>query len=95
VLDASVLMGLLRTTDVGEKVQKFIPSLIGGLDKVGRLLFMVYWHQEQFEELYGKQDSIDLENNLKNVFESLGELVIFLHQRSLFGDPAAAGMGWL
>ena len=93
VLDTSVLTGLLNVHDVGAKIDKFIPSLMSGLDKMGRLLFMLYWHWDKFEEQYGKQDTIELEDKLKQVFEHTGELVIFLHQRSLFGSPEAAGVG--
>ena len=93
VLDASVLVGLLKTNDIGNKVQKFVPSLIKALDKLGRLLFLIYWHYDKFEERYGKQDIVELEDNTRTVFESLGELVNYLHQRSLFGDPEGAGLG--
>jgi len=93
VLDTSVLTGLLNTHDVGAKIDKFLPSLMAGLDKMGRLLFLLNWHWDQFEERYGKQDTMELEEKLKQVFEHTGELVIFLHQNSLFGSPEASGVG--
>jgi len=93
VLDTSVLTGLLNVHDIGAKVDKFIPSLISGLDKTGRLLFMLYWHWDKFEEEYGKQDAMELEDKLKQVFENTGDLVIVLQQHSLVGAPDAAGMG--
>lgn len=95
VLDTSVIMALLRTNDVGEKVRKFTPSLIGALDKLGRLLFLVYWQYDKFEDQFGKKDMSSFEDNLKHVFESLGEIVVFLHKRSLYNDASTLGQGVL
>jgi hypothetical protein len=95
VLDTSVIMALLRTNDVGEKVRKFTPPLIGALDKLGRLLFLVYWQYDKFEDQFGKKDMSSFEDNLKHVFESLGEIVVFLHKRSLYDDTATLGQGAL
>lgn len=93
VLDTSVLVGLLNVHDVGEKIDKFMPALISGLDKIGRILFLLYWHWDKFEEQYGKQDTLEMEDKLKMVFEHVGELVSFLQKRSLFGDPESMGVG--
>jgi hypothetical protein len=44
---------------------------------------MYYWHNDKFKERYGQQDMIELEDNLRNVFENLGELTLFLKQKTI------------
>jgi hypothetical protein len=59
------------------------------LDKLGRILFMFYWHQEEFEDRYGKQDLPELEDSLRNAFEVLGDVVLFLKEKTVGGGPGA------
>lgn len=83
VLDTSVISGLVNTMDVDDAVDTYISDLLLGLDRVGRILFMYYWHYDQFKERYGQQDMTELEDNLRNVFKNLGELSLFLKQKTI------------
>jgi hypothetical protein len=85
VLDTAVITGLVRTLDTDNLVDSYIGDLLLGLDRIGRILFMFYWHNEKFKDRYGQQDMIELEDNLRNVFENLGELSLFLKQKTI--DP--------
>jgi len=40
-------------------------------------------------ERYGREDIVDLEDNLKNVFKSLGDVVLVLKQKSISPEPDA------
>ena len=65
----------------------------GGMDRLGRLLFLLYWHYDEFQERYGKDDLSEFTDNLKSTFEALGDLVIFMRRRTLSGDPEFYGLG--
>jgi len=78
VLDTAVISGLVKTMDTDAAVDGYIGDLLLGLDRLGRILFMFYWHNDKFKERYGQQDMIELEDNLRNVFKQLGELALFL-----------------
>jgi hypothetical protein len=56
------------------------------LDRLGRVLFMFYWHQEEFQERYGKADLPELEDSLRNAFEVLGDVVLYLKQKTIDTD---------
>lgn len=88
VLDTAVISGLVNTMDVDDAVDKYISDLLLGLDRVGRILFMYYWHYDQFKERYGQQDMTELEDNLRNVFKNLGELALFLKQKTIEPEMA-------
>jgi len=91
VFDISVLGGLVKTTQVSDKINEFLKDIILGNDRIGRLLFMFYWHNEKFIDQYGDEDISELEDLLRNVFESNGDLVLFLKQKSVEPESVATG----
>ncbi len=86
VLDTSVISGLVKSMDTAGLVDGYIGDLLLGLDRIGRILFVFYWHNDKFKERYGQQDLADLEDNLRNVFKNLGELTLFLKQKTVEPD---------
>jgi len=87
VFDTAVMSGLVKTVDTDALVDSFLPDMIKGMDRIGRTLFVYYWHSESFRERYGRQDLIELEDSLRNVFKSMGDLVLFLKQKTVDADP--------
>lgn len=88
ILDTAVISGLVKTLDTDAAVDGYIGDLLLGLDRVGRILFMYYWHNDKFKDRYGQQDMAELEDNLRNVFKNLGELTLFLKQKTIEPDQA-------
>lgn len=88
VLDTSVITGLVKTMDSDSAVDGYIGDLLLALDRLGRILFLYYWHNDKFRERYGSQDMSELEDNLRNVFKNLGELALFLKQKTVEPDKA-------
>ena len=78
-----VISGLVKNMDTDSSIDGYISDIMLGMDRLGRLLFLYYWHNDKFEERYGKQDMIQLEGNLRNVFKNIGDLVLFMKQKSV------------
>ena len=74
--------------DSDSTVDGYIGDLLLALDRIGRILFLYYWHNDKFRERYGSQDMSELEDNLRNVFKNLGELALFLKQKTVEPDKA-------
>lgn len=81
VFDVTVLKGLIEAADIADIRKNMIVDMVKGLDRVGRLLFIFYWHNDQFEERYGKEDLNNLEDKLKSVFKQLGDLILYLKEK--------------
>lgn len=90
VMDTSVVGGLVKTMDPEAVVDNYLGDLLLGLDRVGRILFMLYWHWPKFKERYGDQDMPELEDSLRNVFDSMGDLVLFLRAKTVEPDVTNA-----
>ena len=91
VLDVSVLSGLVKAMDVDSYTDKYLTDIVVGLDRIGRILFMFYWHNEKFEDRYGDDELRELEDALKNTFKSVGDLVLFLKKKTIDPEVAMAG----
>jgi len=87
VFDTSMIAGLLKAVRDDSMVDRHIPDLMKALDRLGRILFVYYWHGDRFEERFGKSEMVELEDGLRNTFEGLGDLVLFLKQRSIEPNP--------
>ena len=86
--DTNMLTALLKNVRQGSLLQSFTPDLMKALDRLGRILFLFYWHNNDFADRYGKNDLPELEDATRNAFETLGELVLFLKERDV--EPLAA-----
>ena len=85
VFDTSMVSSMLKAVQQDSLVDKYLGDLVKALDRLGRILFMFYWHNDSFMNRYGKQDLPELENNLRNAFEVLGDVVIYLKQKTING----------
>jgi hypothetical protein len=91
VLDAAMIQGLVKTNDSDAAVESYLPDLLLALDRIGRILFLYYWHNDKFKDKYGQQDMMELEDSLRNVFKSLGDLTLFLKQKTIEPEGEMAG----
>lgn len=88
--DAAVVGSLLKGTRDDMLIDRHVSPMADALDHVGRLIFGFYWHRQQFVDRFGESDLNELEDSLRNNFESLGDLVLFLRQKSVEASPAEA-----
>ena len=72
-------------------IDRYMGDLMKGMDRLARILFLFYWHQEEFEERFGADKMPEVEDGLRNAFESMGDIVLFLKQRQVepYPDEAA------
>jgi hypothetical protein len=86
VFDHATIGGLARLYDSSAVIDQYVPELVKALDRVGRILFIFYWKNEDFAERYGQEDLAEMEDLIRGVFKSFGDLVLKLKQKSLGSD---------
>lgn len=91
VFDTAMIGSMLRAVRDDSLVDRYMGELTTGLDKLGRILFMFYWHGDRFADRYGKADMPELEDSLRNAFEMLGDVILFLKQKTIEPFPEEAG----
>jgi hypothetical protein len=83
IFDTTLIASMLKAIREDSLIDRYLGSLINALDKLGRILFLLYWHHDKFRDRYGKQDLPELEDTTRNAFEILGDLVLLLRQKSI------------
>ena len=98
VFNASAISALANVGDVSGEIEEYLPALMKALDKLGRTLFLFYWHGEEIQERYGKTEARSLEDDVSNLFENLGDTIVKLKKNApnsddLFGSGIIGGAG--
>lgn len=88
IFDHASIGGLAKVYDTGAVIDSYVPELMKALDRLGRILFLYYWKNEDFAERYGTNDIAEMEDLIRSVFKSFGELVLKLRKKSIDKDDA-------
>ena len=88
VFDHATVGGLAKIYDVGGIVDQYIPSMVDTLDKLGRIVFLFYWKNEEFSERYGDDNLQEMEDLMGSTFKQLGEFVLQLKRKSINTDAS-------
>jgi len=83
VFDVSMFTGLIKAVSKDTLVERYLPALVRALDSLGRLLLSFYWHSAEFADRYGKNDLPELEDSLRNAFDALGSVTLFLKEKTI------------
>ena len=86
VFDQAAIGGLVKVFDTANVVDSYIPDFMDTIDRLGRILFLFYWKHEDFNQRYGSDDVVQMEDSLRNVFKNLGELTLNLKEKSVQKD---------
>lgn len=86
VFDQTAIGGMARVYDTNNMIDGFIPEFMKSLDKLGRLIFMFYWKNEDFAERFGSEDMPSLEDSLGSVFKNFGDLILKLKQKTVTNE---------
>lgn len=81
IFDTSAIAMISKYVDPTSKVINYLPNFVDTLDKLGRMLFMIYWETDKFQKMYGVDELPELIELIKNVFKNLGDLVVFLKRK--------------
>jgi hypothetical protein len=67
--------------NIVEQIKKYIPDLETGVDRYFRILFLLRYRPSDFEEIYGKDDLVEFEDNLTELASRAGaQLLLVLQQ---------------
>lgn len=83
VFDHSTIGGLSKMYDSSAAIDMYLPELVKALDRLGRILFIFYWKNEDFSERYGEEDLAEMEDLIRGVFKSFGDLVLKLKEKTV------------
>lgn len=81
--DTSMLSQLAKGLRPQNRIQEWTRDLLKSMDRLGRILLLFFWHNEEFADRYGKNDLPDLEDAIRNAFDAIGEVALFLKEKDV------------
>ena len=86
VFDYASIGGLAKVYDTGSLIDSYIPQFMQAVDRLGRVLFLYYWKNEDFGERYGTSETVEMEDTLRSVFKQFGNLALTLRKKTVDVD---------
>ena len=86
VFDHAAIGGLSKVYDSSAVVDTYLPDLMKAMDRLGRIIFLFYWKNDEFVTRYGQQDVAEMEDTLRGVFKNFGDLILKLKQKTIDND---------
>lgn len=83
IFDAAALASMAQAPSLRDLVAAYIPNLEKALDNLGRVLLTLYMDESRIKSDMGVETFITLEENLRNTFKGLGELLLKINQSSV------------
>lgn len=82
VFDAAAVSSLANSAAIRELVGQYMPNLETALDNLGRVLLSLWMKESELKTEVGGETFSKLEDNLRNTFKGLGDLVLKLNQNA-------------
>ena len=90
VFDTAAVSSLLEAPELAEIVSGYLPALEKALDNLGRIQLALAMREMDLKRELGKEAFSTLENNIRRVFKSLGNIIMKLNQNTVDGGSQAA-----
>jgi acyl carrier protein len=82
LFDHATVGGLVRMYDLNGYLDQLRPKFKTALDGLGRVLFLLKWKRDDFEDRFGPQDTSEFTDLVRTVFRSFGDLILKLEERA-------------
>jgi hypothetical protein len=86
VFDAAVLTSMLKIQRTDLMIDRFVPDMFVGMDRKGRMIFILNWHRDDFAKRFGRDGVVEMEDGLRNGFEIDGDLILFYKNKGIEAD---------
>lgn len=84
--EATAIGALSANPDLRSIVSEYMPTLEQALDNLGRILLTLWMEEETHRMELGEEDYVDLEEQLRGVFNNLGTLILKINQTAMATD---------
>jgi hypothetical protein len=88
IFDKALVGVLANINDVSSEIRSYIPDFFNALDKLGRMLFVMWYKGDKIKDKFSISEYSQTEDLLKDTFKSLGKLVLTFKKKYAHEDVA-------
>jgi len=93
VFDTAMFSSLLKASNPDTVQEGDLGVFTDTMNRLGRRLLMFYWHNDEYADRYGKRSLPELEDTLRNSFEIMGDLILYLRNKTVELTPGGLSLG--
>lgn len=90
--DAAAIGSIAQAPSFRDMVTDYVPTMERSLDNMGRTLLTMWMQEAELKEQIGEDEYVDLEDNLRAVFDGLGDLILTLNRNATILSQQEQGM---
>jgi len=81
--DAAAIASMSQNPSFRDMVIDYVPTLERSLDNLGRIMLTMWMQEGELKQQLGDEDYSKLEDNIRAVFEGLGELILQMNRNAI------------
>jgi hypothetical protein len=81
--DAAAIASMAQSPSFRDMVTDYVPTLERSLDNMARILLSMWMQESELKEQIGEEQYVNLEDNIRAVFEGLGELILDMNRNAI------------
>lgn len=89
LFDTAALASLVKHTKLRSLLDKCAPRMIRHVSDLGDILAHMAWNTEEWSDQFGRSEIGPLEDQVRDLFDGLGDLYLTLQEKTIAGDPDA------
>jgi len=82
IFDSAIIANLAESVDPSSDILEYVPDLEIALDKLGRMLFLLWWKYDHFRSMYSPAELTTMEADLKLLLSKLGDVTLRFKKRA-------------
>jgi hypothetical protein len=90
--DAAAIGSMAKAPSFRDMVTDYVPTMERALDNMGRTLLTMWMQEAELKEQIGEDEYVDLEDNIRAVFDGLGDLILTLNRNATVLSQKEQGM---
>jgi hypothetical protein len=87
--DAASIGSMAQSPSFQNMVTDYVPTMERALDNLGRILLTMWMQESELKQQIGEEDYVDMEDNIRAVFEGLGELILTMNKNAIMLDSSS------
>jgi hypothetical protein len=87
--DAAAIASMAQSPSFQNMVTDYVPTLERALDNLGRILLTMWMQESELKQQIGEEQYVDMEDNIRAVFEGLGDLILTMNKNAIMLNDAS------
>lgn len=83
LMNEGITGSLSKLQNPGVVIKKYLPHLNNAMDKLGKILMLIWYHAYKIKNDFGLNEFSEFETKVQDLFEGMGSVIMDIHKKDL------------